>query len=100
MGIVIENIERQIVVPTDIRAFITDARRDLSGTEYPGALQLGQALQRILIAEDFTPREIRFLMARYVIALEDYDDVALEALDSIMGVLALIDFKNYWNRGE
>lgn len=98
MGIVIENIERQIVVPTDIRAFITDARRDLSGTDYPGAMELGKKLAAVLNAEGFLAREIRLFSAHYVVALEDSGEAAADALFQIEQTLGLIDLKNYWNK--
>ena len=97
MALTIAGVEAQIAVPTDVESFIRSARADLAGTDYPGALQLGQALQRILVLEDFLPREVRLFLARYVVALEDYDEEAREAIHQITVTLGNVDLKKYWS---
>lgn len=97
MALTIAGVEAQIAVPTDVESFIRSARADLAGTDYPGALQLGQALQRILVLEGFLPREVRLFSARYVVALEDYDEEAREAIHQITVTLGNVDLKKYWS---
>lgn len=89
-------LEAQIAVPTDVTKFIRAARADLAGTDYPGALQLGQSLAAILKQEGATPREIRLFAARYTVALEDYEPEADEAIHQIVATLADVDLKQYW----
>lgn len=96
-SLTIPGLAAQIVQPSDVLEFLQAARQDLSGTDYPGALQLGQALQRILVLEGFTPREVRTFSANYVLALEGYSDQAHECIYQISEALALVDFKKYWN---
>ena len=85
-----------LAMPTDVAEFIHAARSDYSGTDYPGALELGKALAAIITKEGFTPREVRLFSARYVIALEDYNDESNEAVHQIMHSLRNVDFEQYW----
>lgn len=96
MSATLAGLEAQISVPTDVSSFIRAARSDYSGTDYPGALQLGQALTDILKQEGFLPREVRLFAARYTVALEDYDPEAHEAIYQIEQTLSLVDFKRYY----
>lgn len=97
MSATLAGIKAQITVPTDVAEFIHAARADYSGSDYPGALELGHALAAILKAEGATPRELRLFAAQYVVALEDYNQESSAAQQAIMGRLANVDFKQYWS---
>lgn len=92
----LSGLEAQIAMPTDVSSFIRAAQNDFSGTDYPGALQLGQALAAMLKAEGFLTREILLFSARYVVALEDSGEAAADALFQIEQTLGQIDFKKHW----
>lgn len=92
----VDNLKAAIVVPTDVAEFIRNARADYSGTDYPGALQLGQALAGILKSEGFLPREVRTFTARYALALEGYPDEASENIFQIMETLSHVNLAKYW----
>ena len=91
-----------ISVPTDVTEFIHRARIGMydtmnSGTDYPGALQVGTTLQTILSQEKFLQREIRMFSALFVIALEGDNEQSSSAQQDILQFLSLIDLKKYWN---
>lgn len=91
-----------ISVPTDVCEHIHTARYGipdtmLSGTDYPGMLQLGTTLQHILNQEGFLMREIRMFSALFVVALEGDSEQSSNAQQDILSTLGNIDLKKYWN---
>ena len=65
--------------PKDVTEFIRAARYDLSGTDYPGALQLATQL-----AQQFdNVRESRMVAALMIVALEGGGDTGGAALDEL-----------------
>lgn len=83
----------QISVPTDVAEYLRAARVDLSGTDYPGALELLKALTDKLVSQHASPRGIRTFHARYILALEGYDDEAAANIDYLLDVLSNYDLK-------
>lgn len=91
---ILKNLEAQVSTPTTIIEFFYYARRDLSGTDYPGALQLVTALCHVLTNEGYSMREARLFSANCVIALEGTtSEVVTNANWHILDTLENIDLK-------
>lgn len=90
----IAGVQAQITYPSDVVEYLRAARADLAGTDYPGALELLKALTPMLSAQrHLTHREMRTFHARYILALEGYDDEARENIAYVEEVLGECDFK-------
>ena len=84
----------QVAVPTDVIQYVRDGWRDLSGTDYPGALDLLKALTGSLVAQHAAPREIRTFHAWFIIALEAPTcEIASIAQNKMLDTLSNYDLK-------
>lgn len=96
MAHALSGLNYTITVPTDVIEFIRQRRDDLQGTDHPDSLPIAAALQEVLRAEGYLPREIRLFSAWFIVALEGNVTEARDAQLEVEEWLGRIDFKKHW----
>lgn len=87
----IAGVQAQIAQPTDLYEFIRAARYDLSGTDYPGALELGSWLA----AHFGSAREKRVVLSLFMVALESHSELSgIAQRELVEDYLAHVDLKS------